>query len=57
MMLSVADSNGRIKRSAADCQYRLGINLEAGQNYYLLVEAANAEIGQLFDYRVTFTIK
>ncbi|QYK61356.1 hypothetical protein [Paenibacillus sp. S25] len=57
MMLSVADSNGRIKRSAADRQYRLGINLEAGQNYYLLVEATNAEIGQLFDYRVTSTIK
>ncbi|MCF2718383.1 hypothetical protein [Paenibacillus sp. 203] len=57
MMLSVADSNGSIKRSAEDRQYRLGLNLKAGQDYYLLVEVANPEVGQLFDYRVTSTIK
>ncbi|ADO55814.1 hypothetical protein NS115_19740 [Paenibacillus jamilae] len=57
MRLSVADSNGSVKRSAEERQYRLGLNLKAGETYYLLVEATDADVGQLFDYRVTSTIK
>lgn len=53
----MADSKGSVKRSAEDRQYSLGLNLKAGETYYLLVEATDADVGQLFDYRVTSSIK
>ncbi|AHM65379.1 hypothetical protein LK13_21175 [Paenibacillus polymyxa] len=57
LRLGLADSNGHFIRYANDREYSLGKNLEAGKWYYLVVETPGAELGQLFDYKVTSTIK
>ncbi|MNW51977.1 hypothetical protein D3C74_294770 [compost metagenome] len=57
LRLGLADSNGHFIRYANDREYSLGKNLEAGKWYYLVVETPGAELGQLFDYKITSTIK
>lgn len=57
LRLGLADSSGHFIRYANDREYSLGKNLEAGKWYYLVVETPGAELGQLFDYKVTSTIK